>query len=83
MNDFRNIHQATYNRLLGHVAARTQPAAIDVRDLLRAYEDAITILDNLINTNHDLHGSEQLQDAEEFLYLASGDPRVELLDEPV
>jgi len=44
----------------------------DVRDLLEAYEGAVTLLDNLMeNTVVD-------DDTADFLYLESGEPRVVL-----
>lgn len=74
---YANLTQATYDRILGRIAARAPQTALDVRDLLRAYEDAVTLLDKLAFD----HEREDVAAAEDFLFTESGDPRVELRDE--
>lgn len=79
---FRNISQATYDRLVDAVrtpkgdAWRPRITGQDARDLLEAYEAAVTLLDQLVHTNHDLAGSDFLESVDAFLYLPDRYPRI-------
>ncbi len=76
----KNLSQSTYDR----IKLRLQPAsdrfaeplrAQDAKDLLEAYEGALRLLDRVLNEDKTLRLTHE---AEEFVYLESGEPRVEL-----
>lgn len=79
--NFRNIGQETYDRIREDLRpfndkwgrrVRTQ----DALELLEAYEAAVTLLDQLVHTNHDLAGSDFLESVDAFLYLPDRYPRI-------
>lgn len=79
----KNISQATYDRIRTQTrdtadSWRPRVMGQDVRDLLAAYEEAVELLDNLVGVSHNASGSREVHEAEEFLYLESGEPRVHL-----
>jgi len=53
-------------------------STIDTCDLLRAYETAADLLEQLVATNHDLGGSDFIRDVHAFLRTDAGRLRVEL-----
>ncbi len=75
---YRNISQSTYDRLMKNLEKNCGFTVTDCRDLLRAYEDSVELLDEMI----DAAGMEVTQtlndEVTEFLYLENGDPRVVL-----
>jgi hypothetical protein len=77
MADYQNMSQKTYDRLLANVQRNTAPSRADLRDLLRAYEDALTLLDAAV-----LDSYSALDGTHEFLYCDNGQPRVTLREEP-
>lgn len=81
----RNLTQSTYDRIANQLRRSSGPGdrwadrhinAQDARDLLEAYESAVTLLDQLVHTNHDLAGSDFIESVDEFLYLPDRYPRV-------
>jgi hypothetical protein len=77
MNRF-NISQATYDRIYGGLARGARANNIDVRDLLRAYEDAIELLDETLSVAGMDMGADLEAETSGFLYLDNGQPRVTL-----
>ena len=74
MGAMRNLSQATYDRIKEHCSVHDVSdkwsargfRAVDVRDLLEAYEAAVTLLDQL----RGIHRPAHLQDAvDDFLYM--------------
>jgi hypothetical protein len=79
----RNLSQSTYNRIVDRLRDTGDrfPRGIhpvDAADLLEAYESAVRLLDHILES---CVGSKHVSDAEDFLYLPTGEPRVELDDE--
>lgn len=80
----RNLTQSTYDRIVEKVrplASDRYPKGLanqDARDLLLAYESALQLLDALVGVSHNASGSREVREAEEFLYLEDGFPRVGL-----
>jgi len=79
--NFRNISQATYDRIADRVRDTGDrfPRGIhpqDARDLLEAYEAACRLLSYTVDP-----GERPQSDKARFLYLESGEPRVELDDD--
>ncbi len=81
----KNISQATYDRIHKTLRCNAHWKSIhrqDAHDLLEAYEGALRLLDHLLESCVDCDGSLHVAQAEEFLYLESGEPHVKLsLDE--
>jgi hypothetical protein len=80
----RNLTQSTYERIVATLRDTSDKPArplstVDARDLLEAFEGALELLDEAQNAGID-HATVQRQ-AEEFLYLDNGDPRIELDEE--
>lgn len=78
-----NMTQATYDRIRRAVNSapadswkRSNIAAQDIKDLIEAYEESIELLDECQNIGID-HPTHQ-RNVENFLYLDSGEPRVNL-----
>lgn len=77
---YSNIGQRTYDKLLalcdapGDSWARAKVAKQDLRDLLAAFASAIELLDECQNIGID-HSTHR-RNVEDFLYLASGEPRL-------
>lgn len=65
-----NISQRTYEALLRAEGSGKPYSRQDVADLLRAYENAIELLDDAVA------GDWALTDAKDFLYLETGEPRI-------
>jgi broad specificity phosphatase PhoE len=79
----RNLSQSTYDRIVESVRDTgdrypRRISTIDASDLLRAYETAADLLEQLIHTNHDLGGSDFIRDVHAFLKTPTGRIRVEL-----
>jgi hypothetical protein len=79
----RNLTQSTYDRIVESVRDTgdrypRRISTIDTCDLLRAYEGALDLLEQLIHTNHDLGGSDFIRDVRSFLKTPTGRTRVEL-----
>lgn len=79
----RNLSQSTYDRIVDSVRDTgdrfpRRISTVDTCDLLRAYETAADLLEQLVATNHDLGGSDFIRDVHAFLRTPTGRPRVEL-----
>lgn len=79
-NRFRNLSQSTYDRITDRLRDTGDrfPRKLhtqDARDLLEAYEGALRLLDGMLYHHS---GSMPTREAEAFVYLESGEPRVEL-----
>lgn len=72
----KNISQATYNRMHAALCAGGAFTRQDCKDLLRAYEDAMELLDRVCGEDSTSRGT--WRDVEEFLFLENGQPRVRL-----
>jgi hypothetical protein len=70
MAQHTNISQRTYEALANAEAGGRAYNRQDVQDLLEAYEAAVELIDSML-----FHGSKS-RDAEDFLYLETGEPRV-------
>jgi len=67
---YQNLDQETYDRLNAQVRVGAPARFDDLRRLLRAYEDAIALLDEAMEYN--------LPGLGEFLYDDNGEPHVEI-----
>jgi hypothetical protein len=81
--EMRNLTQSTYDRIVqdlrntGDRWAR-RPHTLDAKDLLEAYEAAVTLLDKALECAGMDMGTDLEQEVASFLYLDNGEPRVEL-----
>jgi hypothetical protein len=81
----RNLSQSTYARInrkvlsFGLTGARASMQ--DLKDLLEAYESAVTLLDNLVGsaTWREQEAAEKV--AQDFLFLDNGEPHVIIEEE--
>ena len=75
--NYSNLTQSTYDRLCEREADGIAQTAIDVADLLEAYENATILLNKLAATGASIISDEVY----DFLNTPNGDPRVDITEE--